>query len=117
MKYILLCGNFGSIQVIESLNVREVDGYEPLWLPLFTDDPSRSSPEILVDRALTYIAPPTNPRFLGFASHQQIAKHISNSGGLSGPNLEYIINLNDALLRMGYPDRHLSSIVEIACTE
>lgn len=105
------------IQVIESLNIREVDGYEPVWLPLFADDPSSSSLAILVDRALTYIAPPTNPRFLGFASHQQIAKHISNSSGLSGPNVDYIINLNDALLRIGYPDGHLSSIVEIVCTE
>lgn len=105
------------IQVIKSLNIREVDGYEPVWLPLFADGSNASSPEIFVERALTYIAPPTNRRFLGFASHEQIANHISHCSGLSGPNLEYITNLSDALHKIGYPDPHLSAIVEIARAE
>lgn len=93
--------------------MREIDGYEPVWLPLYLDVADDGGSDLFVPRALTYIASPKNPRFLGFLPHEQIAIHIAKCAGMSGPNLDYILNLNNALHTAGLPDPHLTSIAEI----
>lgn len=98
--------------VIESLNYRERDGYQAMWLPLYSCETATSPPRLLITSALTYVAGPSDPSFLGFATSTHIAKHISSCRGLSGPNIDYITNLNDSLNRLGYPDSHLASIVD-----
>lgn len=101
-------------KAIDSLNFREKNGYEPLWLPLYSFESHTSPPKLLIERALTYVATPSNSSFLGFATHDQIAQHISTCNGPSGSNLDYIHNLHHALERLGYPDPHLASIVRAA---
>ena len=95
------------------MNIREVDGYEQTWVPLFVQREDGSVIKV-VDTALTYIAPITSSSFLGFATHTEIARHITQSRGPSGLNLDYIVNLRNALVQAGFPDAHLDSIVQQA---
>lgn len=97
-------------QVIRHLDDREMDGYIQVWLPLFQHN--GIGPTILVERALTYVAKPSNQRFLGFAPHSEIASHVLAAAGPSGTNVEYVENLARALRDMGAADRHLDGILQ-----
>ena len=54
--------------------------------------------------ALTYIAPPGNPNFLGPAPNGEIARQVRASHGPSGSNLEYVLRLADSLRELGVDD-------------
>jgi cation transport regulator ChaC len=59
---------------------------------------------------LTYIATPDNEAWLGEASESEIARHICNAEGPSGPNDEYLLELALALRELGLDDAHVFAI-------
>lgn len=59
---------------------------------------------------LVYVAGPDNEAFLGPASEAEIAAHIAQSHGPSGPNEEYLLQLADALRELGEHDDHVFAI-------
>ena len=61
------------------------------------------------NQALVYVATMTNEAFLGYAPVSELAAHILQSKGASGPNWEYLLELVIALngLVPHHNDRHL----------
>lgn len=92
-------------QVMAQLDHREQGGYERLLLPLhFTAEES-------VD-GITYHATVANPNYLGAADLGDIARQIKASTGPSGPNIDYVLHLEQALQEMGKPDEHVSALAQ-----
>lgn len=89
--------------VLEQLDIREKNGYLRLETRLDFEDGGHA-------QGLVYIAQEDNPAFLGPASEEDIARHIHRSRGPSGPNIEYLRALADALRRMAVDDRHVFEI-------
>jgi cation transport regulator ChaC len=89
--------------VLDHLDHREKGGYERLELPIHFDDGS------VVD-GTTYHAAKENPEFLGAASVEDIAAQVRRSAGPSGPNVEYVLRLRDALAELGADDPHVSAL-------
>lgn len=90
--------------VLAHLDHREKGGYERLDIPVFLQDSRR------VD-GLTWHATPDNPNYLGCATPKAIAEQIMTSRGPSGPNIEYLLKLEQALIEMNSEDPH---VIEIA---
>ncbi|KAL8143886.1 hypothetical protein V2J09_016918 [Rumex salicifolius] len=83
------------------LEVREKQYDGKAYLDFYNDSAS-SSPT--VSGVLVYIASSNkkvNQNYLGPASIQEIAKQIVMAEGPSGPNKDYLFNLEKALLQMG----------------
>jgi cation transport protein ChaC len=61
---------------------------------------------------------PDNPQFLGPQDPQQLAAHILQSTGPSGPNREYLYMLNEALQSLSpeSEDGHISDLASRAMT-
>jgi cation transport regulator ChaC len=59
---------------------------------------------------LVYIARHDNAAYLGEASELDIARHIADARGPSGPNVEYLLHLAHALRDMGHEDEHVFAI-------
>lgn len=76
--------------VMQGLDHREQGGYVQLRLPIYFN------PDDTVI-GTTYYASPMNPCFLGDASVTRIAEQIVASAGPSGPNTEYVLELQRAL--------------------
>ena len=55
---------------------------------------------------------PDNPQFLGALKQQDVAEKINQSIGPSGENREYLLHLEEALLRLGKnsKDEHISDL-------
>jgi cation transport regulator ChaC len=87
-------------EVLAHLDVREKGGYERLDVELEVDGASTL-------RALVYIASETNPEYLGPASLDEIAKTIAAARGPSGPNVEYVLRLAEAIREAGETDEHV----------
>lgn len=85
------------------LDHRESGGYSRCWLSASRAD---GSPV----RALTYVALPGNPYFLGPASNDELKHHIAVSEGPSGRNIDYYHDLVDSLQRLELSDGELSDI-------
>ncbi len=64
------------------LDHRESGGYQRCWVTVERE----RAPSV---RALTYVALPGNPHYLGPASSDEIRSHILRSEGPSGKNIEY----------------------------
>uniref|UniRef100_A0A803PZ50 glutathione-specific gamma-glutamylcyclotransferase n=1 Tax=Cannabis sativa TaxID=3483 RepID=A0A803PZ50_CANSA len=63
-----------------------------------------------VSGVMVYIASPdkkANVNYLGPASIQDIAKQIVQAEGPSGPNRDYLFQLEKALLQIGCEDEHV----------
>ena len=82
-----------SIEVMEHLDFREKNGYQRVRSELTFDD------DTCVD-GIIYIATEENPAFLGPATEAEIALHIAQAEGPSGPNSEYLLLLADALRKL-----------------
>lgn len=93
--------------VMTALDHREKGGYEQLTLPLFFQD----GPGI---HGTTYYADPGNPDYLGEADVTDIARQILDATGPSGSNLEYLYNLEAALMEFPSQDPHVTSIANKA---
>lgn len=90
--------------VVEKLDHREQAGYETLNVPLELRD-GRT-----VD-GVVYVAGPSNPCFLGPAPVAEMAAQIQRSHGPSGPNVEYLLELQRALVSLGGADEHVDLLV------
>ena len=94
--------------VLRVLDHRESGGFERLQLDVCSEE---AEPV----RALVYVAGPGNPNYLGPAPVAEIAGQIRRCRGPSGPNLEYLLELRDALQRMGAHDAHVAELAELVC--
>lgn len=92
--------------IIEELDLREKGGYERVKIPL-----QLSTGQELT--ALTYVAKPDNPYFLGAASDAEIAQQINRSTGPSGPNTDYIMSLKRTLDQHQISDPHITRLVRL----
>nr|KAJ0228398.1 hypothetical protein LSAT_V11C100004820 [Lactuca sativa] len=81
---------------------------------LCIQEPSASSPA--VTGVMVYIASPdkSNKNYLGPATVEEIAKQIVLAEGPSGPNRDYLFNLEKTLLQMGCKDEHVMEIADNA---
>jgi cation transport regulator ChaC len=93
-------------RVIAGLDHRERGGYASITLDvelLGGPTPERA-------RARMYLATPDNPRYLGPAPVDAIAGPILRSHGPSGPNVEYLLRLADALRELEAEDDHVFTL-------
>jgi cation transport protein ChaC len=93
MAYLIEPETFGP------LDIREKNGYLRLATEFTLDDTRQVE-------GLVYIATAENAAFLGPASARDIARHIADSHGPSGPNRDYLIGLADALRTLRADDPH-----------
>ena len=91
-------------QVLSGLDQRERGGYERRSEPLWFGSSEPPTP------GLVYIATPQNPNYLGPAEPAEMITQIRRSHGPSGPNLEYLQRLADALRELGADDEHVFAL-------
>ncbi len=94
-------------ETLAQLDHREQGGYERLSLQLHLAQKPKPHPTGLV-----YIATQNNAHYLGPAPLPAMVEHIRSSNGPSGPNREYLIELHQALARMGREDPHVRELYE-----
>lgn len=87
-------------QVLEELDFRERGGYRRLLVQAFL--PDHGSVE-----ALSYFACRENENYLGPAPMPDIARQVRRASGPSGANLEYALELAEAMREIGVCDDHL----------
>lgn len=88
----------------EHLDHREKNGYLRIFTPLHWLHEEGGT------EGIVYLATPDNAAYLGPASDSDIAAHIANSAGPSGPNSEYVLKLAQALRAMNEYDEHVFAI-------
>jgi cation transport regulator ChaC len=93
-------------EVLAGLDYREKGGYERLWVQVELDGGS-------CEPALTYVARPGNPDWLGPAAIEDIAATIRASRGPSGANAEYFWRLHRALAALRVEDPHLGALAAL----
>lgn len=98
--------------MIATLNDREVDGYQHVWLPVYAEaaDGTRL---VVTERALVYVARITNRLFTGCLKHDDIVARVLRCEGKSGPNRAYLTNLAEAADKIGDLDPHLAALVRL----
>lgn len=89
--------------VFGPLDIREKNGYLRVAAQFSLDDGRRVE-------GLVYIATAENAAFLGPASDAEIARHIADSHGPSGPNRDYLTGLAEALRMLRANDPHVFNI-------
>ncbi|KAJ0700012.1 putative glutathione-specific gamma-glutamylcyclotransferase, gamma-glutamyl cyclotransferase [Helianthus annuus] len=96
------------------LEVREKQYDKKEYVDFFTKEKGGSS--AAVTGVMVYIASPdkANINYLGPASVEEIAKQIVHAEGPSGPNRDYLFNLEKTLLQMGCKDEHVMKIADEA---
>lgn len=99
-------------EVIAHLDYREKGGYRLEEVELAFADLSRAA-----ERGLMYHAAVGNPNYLGEAPSADIAAQVRRSRGPSGDNLEYVVELAEALRAMGAEDPHVFEIERLALAE
>ncbi|MDE0226668.1 MAG: gamma-glutamylcyclotransferase [Gammaproteobacteria bacterium] len=90
-------------RVFDHLDHREKNGYERTKVRLALTNGED------VD-GVVYIAPIDNFAFLGDAPLAEMARQIQNSTGPSGRNIDYLIELANALRDMGAEDPHVFAL-------
>ncbi len=91
--------------VMAQLDHREQGGYERLELALhFSNDESVTG--------ITYHATAANHEYLGEATVAAIAQQVFTASGPSGPNIDYVLHLERALLELGKPDPHVTELAD-----
>jgi cation transport regulator ChaC len=89
--------------VMEALDRREQNGYRRTRVELEFDDGARTP-------AVTYVAPPDNPSFVGPAALADMAAQIAAARGPSGANLDYLLRLAETLDRLGVHDAEVEAL-------
>jgi cation transport regulator ChaC len=88
--------------VLDNLDHRERGGFDRCEVDVMFASPLADSVA-----AITYVAPPANPNYLGPAPMASIADQIRRSHGPSGSNLEYALRLAESLRSLGVEDEHV----------
>ncbi len=91
-------------EVLARLDHRERAGYERLEVSVDVVEGGR------VDGVLTYRAGPNNPNFLGPAPLSEQLRQVRGARGVSGSNLDYVLELDDALREQGVCDEHVQAL-------
>ncbi|OAY23404.1 gamma-glutamylcyclotransferase 2-3 [Manihot esculenta] len=95
---------------ITYLEVREKQYDQKAYLDFFTD-PTATTPA--VSGVMVYIGSSDkkhNQNYLGPAPLEEIAKQIVHAEGPSGPNRDYLFQLEKALLQIGCKDKHIMDL-------
>jgi glutathione-specific gamma-glutamylcyclotransferase len=92
--------------VLDALHVREQQGYEFVQFDVGLDDGSAVP-------AAAWVATAGNPYFAGAESVEAIAEVVGRSHGPSGSNLDYVIELDRALVSLGTPDDHVTAVARL----
>jgi cation transport regulator ChaC len=87
-------------ETFEQLDYREKNGYERFAVTL-QFAPSETT------QGLVYIAPQSNPAFLGDAPLEVIARQILACAGPSGRNIDYLTELARSLRNLDAHDEHV----------
>lgn len=90
--------------VFEHLDHREKNGYERHRVAITLADDLQ-----IVDGSV-YLAGADNPAFLGPDEPAAMAEHIARSHGPSGSNRDYLLELDEALKKIGERDRHVADL-------
>ena len=90
--------------VLAQLDHREQGGYERLLLVAELLDGGASI------AATTWIATPENPYHLGRAELAAMVAQIRGAVGPSGPNVDYVLRLAEALSALGVFDPHIDEL-------
>ncbi|KAI4307283.1 hypothetical protein L6164_030487 [Bauhinia variegata] len=92
------------------LEVREKQYDQKAYLDFFTEL-AATTPSI--SRVMVYIGSSdktVNENYLGAAPVEEIARQIIHAEGPSGPNRDYLFQLEKALLQIGCEDKHVMDI-------
>lgn len=92
-------------EVLAHLDYREKGGYDRLHIDL-----NFGSGDYVA--GMTYHATEDNPNFLGDAASTDIARQVHASVGPSGPNIEYVLQLERALAEIDAVDQHVIDIAQ-----
>ena len=95
-----------SARILEVLDIREQGGYDRLHIPVYGE-----GGVVVAEEALVYRATEENPEFLGDDEVAKMAKQILGSVGPSGTNIEYLLELHDALKMLNVQDQHIDDLV------
>jgi len=77
--------------------------YREIFAPITLADGARAS-------ALAYVADDENPQFAGVIPLQDALRIIRRSHGRSGPNIDYVLNTQAELNRLGIEDEELAAV-------
>lgn len=88
--------------VLRLLDLREKGGYQRTELKVTLDGAGARTVQ-----AVTYVAAPDNPRYLGPAPLESIAAQIRAASGPSGTNVEYLLRLAGFLREVGARESHV----------
>lgn len=91
--------------VMMHLDHREKGGYRTERVILRFAVDGRAAVDGLVYRAM-----PDNPNYLGPADATAIADQVRRATGPSGPNIDYVLRLAEALRELGAEDEHVFEI-------
>ncbi len=94
----------GAWSTMSGLDFREKGGYQRERLQLVL----QSGAEVA---ALTYVARPDNPNYLGPDRLERMAQQILSAHGPSGANLDYLRRLESALVRARATDLHVGMLM------
>ncbi|KAF8024970.1 hypothetical protein BT93_F1964 [Corymbia citriodora subsp. variegata] len=97
---------------ITYLEVREKQYDQKAYLDFFTD-PAAITPAL--SGVMVYIGSPDkkiNQNYLGPAPLEDIARQIVLAEGPSGPNRDYLFQLEKALLQIGCEDKHIKDLAD-----
>lgn len=90
-------------RIIALLDVRERNGYELHHVEVVFDD-GQARP------AVTYVAGPQNPSFVGPAPFEEMVEQIAHAHGPSGANREYVLELSAKLADLGVHDDEVHAL-------
>lgn len=96
-------------QVLAGLDHREKGGYRRVTVDVHV--PERG--ETLAG-AIMYLATEDDPNYVGPAPLPEIAARVRRCVGPSGPNVEYVLRLAEALRAMGVPHEEDAHVFELA---
>lgn len=92
--------------VLERLDERERAGFDRVPLPM-TDAPDVAP----FAEGIAWVASSRNPYFTGPIDEDTLARHVLRSRGPSGPNVDYVVRLHDALSALDVVDAHVEALV------
>lgn len=94
--------------VLDHLDHRERGGYDRERVPLHFEARQRPSAT-----AWLYRATPANRNYLGPADLEAIAAQVRDACGPSGPNLEYVVELDRFLQQHSAEDQHVAQLARL----